>query len=139
MDRRELLNLGGAGLAGIVLLGTVGSHSVLAQEGSSLVEEFEEAAEKYRVPKTLLLAIGYVNIRWERPTTLGDYLSAVDGEGGNGKVFEAVAGIGGGELYADQISEALEKRASARMKSGEDVSLPAQSLTSRVTDQGELL
>jgi len=54
-------------------------------------------------------------------------------------VFEAVAGIGGGGLYADQISGALEKGASARMESGEDVSLPAQSLTSRVTDQGELL
>jgi hypothetical protein len=31
------------------------------------VEEVEEAAEKYRVPKTLLLAIGYVNTRWEMP------------------------------------------------------------------------
>ncbi len=37
------------------------------QEGSPLEEEFEEAAEKYRVPKELLLAIGYVNYYWEMP------------------------------------------------------------------------
>ncbi len=208
MDRRDFLKLGGAGLAVIALLGTTGSHSVLAQEGSSLVEEFEEAAEKYRVPKELLLAIGYVNTHWEmpspqasdheegeldgkgtygimalvrnpsadtlgeasqltgisteklktdrrsnifggaallarsqgeRPTALGDYLGAVDGEGGNGKVFEAVAGIGGGELYADQVFETLKNGASARTKSGEQISLPPQSLTSRVTSQGEVL
>lgn len=202
------MKLCGAGLAGTVLLGTVGSRGVLAQESSSLVEEFEEAAEKYHVPKELLLAIGYVNTHWEmpppetseyeegeldgkgtygimalvrnpsadtlgeasrltgisteklktdrksnilggaallaksqgeRPTTLGDYLGAVDGEGGNGEVFEAVSGIGGGELYADQVSDTLKKGASARTKSGEEVSLPAQSLTSRVTSQGEVL
>ena len=199
IDRRDFLKLGGAGLAVIALLGTTGSHSVLAQEGFSLVEEFEEAAEKYRVPKELLLAIGYVNTHWEmpspqasdheegeldgkgtygimalvrnpsadtlgeasqltdrrsnifggaallarsqgeRPTALGDYLGAVDGEGGNGKVFEAVAGIGSGELYADQVFETLKNGASARTKSGEQISLPPQSLTSRVTSQGEVL
>ncbi|MDP8973290.1 MAG: hypothetical protein M3N45_08970 [Actinomycetota bacterium] len=31
------------------------------------MEEVEEAAEKYRVPKELLLAIGYVNTHWEMP------------------------------------------------------------------------
>lgn len=60
----------------------------------------------------------------ERPTALGDYLGAVDGEGGNGKVFKAVAGIGGGELYADQVFETLKNGASARTKSGEQISLP---------------
>jgi hypothetical protein len=29
------------------------------------MEEVEEAAGKYRVPKELLLAIGYVNRHWE--------------------------------------------------------------------------
>jgi hypothetical protein len=67
MDRRDFLKLGGARLAVIALLGTTGSHGVLAQEGSSLVEDFEEAAEKYRVLKELLLAIGYVNTHWEMP------------------------------------------------------------------------
>ena len=200
--------MGGAGLVGVTLLTTGGSDNVLAQESSSLIEEFEEAAERYRVPKELLLAMGYVNTRWEmpppsasdyeegeldgkgtygimalvrnpstdtlgeasrltglsteelktdrrsnilggaallarsqgeKPATLGDYFGAVDGEGGNGKVFEAVAGIGGGELYADQVFEALENGASTRTKSGEKVTLPAQSLAARVTTQGEIL
>ena len=207
MNRRDFLKLGGAGFAVIALLGATGSHSVLAQEGSSLVEEIEEAAEKYRVPKGLLLAVGYVNTHWEmppsqasdyeegeldgkgtcgimtlvrnpsadtlgeasqltgisteklktdrrsnifggaallaksqgeRPAALGDYLGAVDGEGGNGEVFEAVAGIGGGELYADQVFETLKNGASARTESGEQISLPPQSLTSRVTYGGEV-
>lgn len=67
MDRRDFLKLSGAGLTGLVLLGTIGSRSALAQESSSLVEKFEEAAEKYRIPKELLLAIGYVNTHWEMP------------------------------------------------------------------------
>jgi hypothetical protein len=75
----------------------------------------------------------------ERPTALGDYQGVVDGEGGNGKVVEAVASIGGGELYADQVFETLKNEASARTKSGEQISLPPQSLTSRVTSQGEVL
>jgi hypothetical protein len=76
----------------------------------------------------------------ERPTALGDYLGAVDGEGGsNGKVVEVVAGLGGGELYADQVFETLKNGASARTKRGGQISLPPQSLTSRVTSQGEVL
>ncbi len=67
MHRRDFLKLGGAGIAVMALLGPTGAHSVLAQEGSSLVVEVEEAAEKYRVPKELLLAVGYVNTHWEMP------------------------------------------------------------------------
>jgi hypothetical protein len=69
MDRRDFLKLGGAGLAGAVLLGTAGatgSH-VLAQETSSLMAEFESAATEYGVPRELLLAMGYVNTMWEMP------------------------------------------------------------------------
>jgi hypothetical protein len=65
MDRRHFLKLGGAGIAVMALLGPTGPHSVLAQEGPSLVEEVEEAAEKYRVPRKLLLAIGCLNTHWE--------------------------------------------------------------------------
>lgn len=46
MNRRHQGKLGGAGIAVMALLGPTGSHSVLAQEGPSLVEEVEEAAEK---------------------------------------------------------------------------------------------
>jgi hypothetical protein len=69
MDRREFLKLGGAGLAGAVLLGTAGATGsrVLAQAGSSLKAEFESAATEYGVPRELLLAMGYVNTEWEMP------------------------------------------------------------------------
>ncbi len=70
MNRRRFLKLSGVGIAGSALLGVTGSGNVLAQEpspGSSLVEEFEEAATQYGVPKGLLMAMGYVNTRWEMP------------------------------------------------------------------------
>lgn len=66
MDRQEFLRLGGAGLAGAVLLGTAGGRA-LAQAGSSLEAEFESAAGEYGVPRELLLAMGYVNTEWEMP------------------------------------------------------------------------
>ncbi len=70
MNRRRFLKLSGVGIAGSALLGVTGSGNVLAQEpspGSSLVEEFEKAAAEYGVPKGLLMAMGYVNTRWEMP------------------------------------------------------------------------
>lgn len=66
MNRREFLRLGGTGLAGAVLLGTVGGRA-LAQTGSSLKTEFEAAAKEYGVPVELLLAMGFVNTLWEMP------------------------------------------------------------------------
>src|SRR3712207_4644473 len=66
MNRRDFLRLGSVGLAGAVLLGTTGG-TVLAQTGSSLKAEFEAAAVRYRVPKELLMAMGYVNTLWEMP------------------------------------------------------------------------
>src|SRR3954468_8859541 len=67
MDRRGFLRWSVVGIA--ALLGVIGSGNVLAQpsSGSSLVAEFQEAAKKYDVPVSLLLAIGYVNTRWEVP------------------------------------------------------------------------
>lgn len=70
MNRRRFLKLSGTGVAGAALLGVTGSGGVLAREaspGPSLVAEFEEAAAEYGVPKGLLLAMGYVNTRWEMP------------------------------------------------------------------------
>ena len=66
MNRRDFLRLGGAGLAGATLLGTVGG-GVLAQTDSSLKAQFEKAARKYKVPVELLLAMGYYNTLWEMP------------------------------------------------------------------------
>jgi hypothetical protein len=64
IGRRDFLRLGGAGLAGVVLLG---GGRVLAQTGSTLKAEFESAATEYGVPQELLLAMGYVNTLWEMP------------------------------------------------------------------------
>jgi hypothetical protein len=66
IDRRDFLRLGGAGLAGAVLLGTAGGR-VLAQTDSSLKAQFESAAREHEVPVELLLAMGYYNTLWEMP------------------------------------------------------------------------
>jgi hypothetical protein len=71
-DRGEFLKLAGSGLLGVALLGSVGAARVFAQAGpspgASLTAEFAEAAQEYGVPMELLMAIGYVNTRWEMPS-----------------------------------------------------------------------
>ena len=197
MNRRDFLRLSGVGIAGAALLGVIGSGKVLAQASpdSSLAAEFEEAAERYDVPMGLLLAIGYVNTRWEmpppeasayepgnphgrgaygimqlvqndssntlgeaseltgiseeelktarksnilggaallaesqgdKPPSIGDYFGAVAGKGGRGKPLEAVAGVGAGELFAEQVFATLKGGSSATISSGEQVVLPSQ-------------
>jgi hypothetical protein len=73
-DRREFLKLVGSGLLGATLLGSVGAAKTFAQvaqagpsPGASLTAEFEEAAQAYGIPMELLMAMGYVNTRWEMP------------------------------------------------------------------------
>ncbi len=150
--------------------------------------EFEAAATEYGVPKELLLAIGYVNTRWEMPApqtsgyeekeagekspeARGSYgimqlvqnpsrdtlseaarLTGVSEEqlktgraenirggaavlaglqGANkpedlDRGYETVAGYGGGPAYAEQVYEALEKGASEKISSGEQVRLAAR-------------
>lgn len=66
LDRGSFLKLGGAGLAGAVLLGATGG-TVLARTGPSLAAEFKAASKRYGVPKDLLLAMGYTNTLWEMP------------------------------------------------------------------------
>ena len=85
MDRRQFLKIGGAGLAGAMLLGTAGASRAFARTGS-LASDFEKAAKKYEVPESLLLAMGYVNSLWEMPPVrLGDYNPGdIHGMGGYG-------------------------------------------------------
>ena len=208
MDRRRFLKLSGAGFAGMILLSTIGAGGVLAQSATQLEREFGEAAEKYAVPIEILLAMGYVNTRWEmpppqaspyedgeiegrgtygimalvrnpsadtlgeatrltgipevelktdrranilggaallarsqgeKPLKLNEWFGAVNGEGGNGKTYEAVAGIGGGRLYLDQVIGTLKSGAKASISTGETVVLAPQNLAARVTKQGEVL
>ncbi len=198
MSRRNFLKLSGAGIAGAALLAMMGSWDAPARDlqyYSSLLKEFEEAAEEYDVPWELLLAIGYVNTRWEmpmpedsayepgdthgrgaygimqlvqndtadtlgeasrltnipeeeliadrrsnilggaallaesqgeKPATLGEWFGAIDGRGGNGKVFEAVAGIGAGEIFAGQVFRVLKEGSFETTLDGEQIELKAQ-------------
>jgi hypothetical protein len=198
IDRRGFLKLSGVGLLGVALLGSVGAGTVFAQDeprpGASLVAEFREAAQEYGVPMELLMAMGYVNTRWEMPPpetnayergnphgrgsygimalvqnpysdTLGEasrltgipeeelkmnraanirgggallassaggcvpenlsgFFGAVAGRGlATGQNYVAVSGVGGGELYAEQVFEVLRTGASKTISSGEMVSL----------------
>jgi hypothetical protein len=210
IDRMAFLKLSGAGLAGVALLGSLDSATALAQTRaeaqpkSSLMAEFREAAEEHGVPQELLMAMGWVNTRWEMPPpeaneyeegslhgwgsygimalvqnpfsdTLGEasrltgfpeeelktdraanirggaallgsavgtqkssrlagFFGAVAGRGrAAGHNYRAVAGIGGGELYAEQVFDALRRGVpEEKLKSGERLSLKAQSLSDRI-------
>jgi hypothetical protein len=51
----------------------------------------------------------------------------------SGDDYQAVAGIGGGELYAEQVFDALQRGIpEEKLASGEQLSLEAQSLTDRI-------
>jgi hypothetical protein len=222
MNRRAFLKLSGFGIMSATLFGIVPPDKVwgqgssdqslmekleetaeefeeVAEESSaltnSLLAEFEEAADKYDVPEEILLAIGYVNTRWEmpppgasthepgnphgrgaygmmqlvqndtadtlgeasrltgipeeklktdrrsnilggaallaesqgdRPSRLTDYFGAVAGKGGRGKPYEAVAGVGAGQLYAEQVFETLRNGVSTMNLEGEQIDLPAR-------------
>jgi hypothetical protein len=57
IDRRDFLKLGGIGLTGVALLGSVGVGTVFAQRepprGSSFLAEFREVAEEQGFPMEL--------------------------------------------------------------------------------------
>ena len=200
-DRRDFLRLTGAGLLGVVLLGSAGAGAGFARSmpklRASLAAEFEAAAAEFGVPVDLLMAIGYVNTRWEMPSpettrfewgsphgvgaygmmalvqnpyanTLGEaagltgvpeerlkrdraanirggaallassaggyasgdpseYFEAVAGRGmAAGSSYTAVSGIGGGELYAEQVFGTLRTGATRTLRSGETVTLPVR-------------
>jgi hypothetical protein len=210
IDRKAFLKLSGAGLAGVVLLGPSGAARVMAQAPPepppevSLVAEFRRAAEERGIPVELLMAMGWVNTRWEmpppeaneyergdlhgwgsygimalvqnpfsdtlgeasrltgipeeelktdraanirggaallassvgseRPSRFADFFGALAGRGrAPGKDYQAVSGVGGGELYAEQVFEALERGVpEEKLESGERLSLRARSLTDEI-------
>lgn len=69
LSRRVMLRTGGAGIAGMAVFGVALPKQALASTNpsSDLEAEFDKAAEKYEVPKDLLMAMGYVNTRLEMP------------------------------------------------------------------------
>ncbi len=68
-SRRDFIKLGGLGIAGASLIGVMGSTSTMAQSepDSDLSSEFEAAASEFGVPVEVLIAMGWVNTRWEMP------------------------------------------------------------------------
>lgn len=195
IDRREFLKLGAAGVAGVALLGTMSAGSALAQPGGSLMAEFEAAAEEFEVPVELLVAMGWVNTRWEMPPpevseyeegnlhgmglygimalvqnpssdTLGEAAEltglseeelkndraanirggaallakarqAVPAQATNGlaravqavegtPAIDTIAGVGGGELYQEQVLEALKNGVSGETTGGERLEVAPQ-------------
>ena len=65
------------------------------------------------------------------PEDLSGLLGAVAGRGlAAGQPYAAVSGIGGGELYAEQVFDVLRTGASKTISSGEVVSLPLRVPTS---------
>jgi hypothetical protein len=210
LDRKAFLKLSGAGLAGVALLGSLGSTRVLAQTRpeaqprSSLVAEFRGAADEHGVPVELLMAMGWVNTRWEMPppdanryevgslhgwgsygimalvqnpysdtlseasrltgipeeelktdraanirggaallasavgtqklARLAGFFGAVTGRGSaSGNNYHAVAGIGSGELYAEQVFDALRRGIpEEKLESGERLSLEARNLSDTI-------
>lgn len=71
LERKEFLKLSAAGVFGALTLGALGNSTAFAQSSggpsSALQQEFEEAAEEFGVPVGVLIAMGYVNTRWEMP------------------------------------------------------------------------
>lgn len=165
-------------LVGVGLLlfsGAVVSSEPVEAQQSYLRAEFQSAAREYNVPAEVLVAMGYVNTRWETPSaqsrdggwgvmhlvespstdTLGE-ASQLTGipreqlrynryqnirgaaallaqyERGRGSAnlnswYGAVAEMGGGAMYANQVYSTLQSGASATISTGESVNLPPQS------------
>ncbi len=66
-----------------------------------------------------------------RPKLARKWLGAVAGSGGEGPVIRATVGVGGGDLYADQVGGVLARGFSTRTSSGERVALAAEEGGSR--------
>lgn len=197
MRRGDFLKLGASFIAGAaVIWGVPGGASAQQSSLSTLTAEFTRAARQYVVPVEILLAMGYVNTRWEmpypgsgyyrrgnpegrgtygmmalvqnpssdtlgaaarltglseeslitdrfsnilggaalladsqgtpKPSALGGWYGAVSGSGGYGTIYSAVAGVGGGTLYADQVFSAIQSGATKLLNTGEHINLHAK-------------
>src|SRR5215211_4356557 len=95
-------------------------------EASRLTGISEEELKTDRRSNILGGAALLAEAQGEKSDRLGDYFGAVSGKGGRGKPYEAVAGVGAGRLFAEQVFETLRKGASATIGNGERVDLPSQ-------------
>ncbi len=112
LGRRDFLKISATGVGGALFIGALGSSSAVAQTpgnggGSSratLVQEFREAAREYDVPLPVLLAIGYVNTRWEMPPPEASAYERGDPHGWGGHGIMALVQ----DPSSDTLAEAAE-------------------------------
>lgn len=126
-----------------------GSYGIMALVQNPTSDTLGEAARLTGIPEEKLKTDRASNImggaallaesQGKKPPRLGDWLGAVNGRGGNGKEYKAVAGVGAGEIYVEQVRDALVEGAGANTKRGERVVLRAQDLAARVNDRGEVV
>src|SRR5829696_1250074 len=122
-----------------------GSYGIMALVQNPFSDTLGEASRLTGIPEEKLKTDRAANIRGgaallasavgaQKSSRLAGYFGAVAGRGGaSGKDYQAVAGIGGGELYAEQVFDALERGIpEEKLKSGERLSLEAQSLSDRI-------
>jgi hypothetical protein len=95
-------------------------------EASRLTGIPEETLKTDRRSNILGGAALLAEAQGDKPFRLDDYFGAVDGKGGHGKLLKAVAGVGAGELYAEQVFGVLRRGASKTLLDGEQIDLAAQ-------------
>lgn len=118
ITRQEFLKLSGAGIAGATLLGVMGSGSALAQSSGQISTDVNSASTEYDVPAELLLAIGYVNTRWEMPPPEA---SAYEQGGPSAGSPEARGAYGVMSLYQNPSRNSLGRAAGITGLSEEEI------------------
>jgi TAT (twin-arginine translocation) pathway signal sequence len=94
-------------------------------DASKLTGISEEQLKTDRRSNILGGAALLADAQGDRPIRLRDYFGAVSGKGGR-RLFKAVAGIGAGELYAEQVFDVLRRGTYETILDGEPVDLPSQ-------------
>ncbi len=119
-----------------------GSYGIMALAKNPSSNTLGEASRLTGIPEEELKRSRAANIRGgaallasslgpEKPSELSGFFAAVAGRGGaRGCDYTAVAGIGSGEPYAEEVFGTLKRGASRTTLSGEKVSLPAREPTS---------
>lgn len=114
-----------------------GSYGIMALVKNPYSDTLGAASRLTGIPEEKLKRDRAANIRGgaallaasagaEKPSHPEGFFGAVAGRGITAaKNYRAVAGIGGGELYADEVFEILEKGASRKIRSGAKISLAA--------------
>lgn len=120
-----------------------GSYGIMALVKNPFSDTLGEASRLTGISEERLKSDRRSNIRGgaallaealgtDQPTMLEGFRGAMSGRGkAGGKNYDAVAGVGSGELYADQVFEAVVNGASEMIR-GEEISLSASKLTSTV-------